>query len=55
MNVPIFWPLNQWQAVTVQWPERISEGESADVEDWMQLVIRKMKRSAQKNEAKETA
>lgn len=47
--------LDQGQAVTVLWPERISEGEIADVEDWMQLVIRKMKRSAQKDEAKETA
>ncbi|HEY7313171.1 MAG TPA: hypothetical protein VH643_27730 [Gemmataceae bacterium] len=44
--------LDQGQVV-VLWPEKIDSGEIADVEDWMQLVIRKMKRSAQRNDPNE--
>jgi len=47
--------LDQGQAVTIQWPERINAGEIEDIEDWMQLVIKKMKRSVQKDEANDTA
>jgi hypothetical protein len=34
--------------VVIQWPERIGAEEIEDVEGWMQIVIRKMKRTAQK-------
>ena len=34
--------------VVIQWSERIGAEEIEDVESWMQIVIRKMKRAAQK-------
>ncbi len=47
--------LDQGQVVAIQWPEKIDAGEIEDVADWMQLVIKKMKRSAQQEETKEFA
>lgn len=39
--------------VVIQWPERIDAEEIEDVQSWMQIVIRKMKRTAQKTDEAE--
>jgi hypothetical protein len=39
--------------VVIRWPGRIGAEEIGDVESWMRLVIRKMKRAARKAEEPE--
>lgn len=34
--------------VVIHWPERIDPEEVKDIESWMKMVVRKMKRAAQK-------
>lgn len=35
-------------SVVLQWPERLSDESVQDLEDWIQLIIRKAKRSARR-------